>query len=31
MKICVVGVLQLGAAALFRGTDGDALKIGLRS
>jgi hypothetical protein len=30
MKICVF-VLQLGAAVLFRGMDGDALKIGLRS
>jgi len=31
MKICVVGLLRLGAAALFCGMDGDALKIGLRS
>jgi hypothetical protein len=31
MKICLVGLLQLGAAALFRGTDLDALKIGQRS
>jgi hypothetical protein len=31
MKICGVGLLRLGAAVLFCGTDGDALKIGLRS
>ncbi|MBB5330773.1 hypothetical protein HDF14_004409 [Edaphobacter lichenicola] len=31
MKICGVGLLRLGAAALLCGTDGDALNIVLRS